>query len=422
MSIPKMSEIIASGRKPEEGENIACEYCGNIFQYSRRHKNKRFCSPACKGAAQAEKSRRGPYSVTCPVCGKSWKSPHPRYVLCSNECRAIRAREHNLKGKPYYLTPEDAVRREEMARYESEIRRGVGRTAILADLIKQYVEKFPSNALQPPAYKPRSKRHAETMVVLRGDLHPGLITPSYNIAVFRKRMEIFTQSVLRIREIISETIPLERLVIIDLGDNITGQGIFPNQPWSTEETVMRQIYHVAAPAIIEQNMAWLSHFPTVVEYTVPGNHGKTGKEHPEEANWDNVLSQEIAARMENIKHFAFAENWNWWTYVDIYGWRFLALHGHQIRSWLNIPFYGLVNKGMRWQGSMPERWDYLVHGHFHVAFSFPWNNFEIIGNGSLVSDDEFALRELGMASMPAQQVFGVHPEHGITWKYTLRLS
>jgi len=367
--------------------------------------------------------RRAPSQiVTCPVCGKQWESPHPRYTLCSPECRAERRRQQDTERHGPTLPPHEEVSRRESDRIERKIRLGVGRTQVLADLLMDYVDRFPSNAIRPHAVKSRSGRHAETMVVLRSDLHPGLVTPTYNISKFRQRMAQLTERVIRIRDIISETIPIERLIIFDLGDLVTGQGIFANQSWSTEKHVLEQIYGLAAPEIIAQDLTWLEHFPEVAEYSVPGNHGRTGREYPEAVNWDNVVAQEIKSRMEKIKHFTMEPEWNWWRIVEVYGWKFLLVHGHQIRSWLNIPFYGLTQKGMRWQGSIPEGWNYLVHGHFHVPFNFPWNNFEIIGNGSLVSDDEFALRELGMNSRPAQQVFGVHPDHGITWRYTLMLD
>jgi hypothetical protein len=322
------------------------------------------------------------------------------------------------------MTPDEAITSRELQGYERRVRDEVGRTKILCDLLVETVTRFDPATIKPyQRPKTKGKRDPETMVILRSDGHPGLITPSYDLDVYHRRVELFTEKVVLIRDIISETIPIERCVIIDLGDNITGQGIFPNQSWKTQVHVMRQIYGEAAPALIKQGRTWLDYFPVVEEHSVPGNHGRTGKEYPDEVNFDNVLAQEIAARMDGVDRFSMEVEWDWWKYVNIYNWRFLAVHGSQIRGWMGIPFYGLTNKGMKWQGSMPAGpWHYLVHGHFHTPFSMPWNNFEIISNGALPSDDDFALRELGMASTPAQQVFGVHPEHGVTWRYTLDLT
>lgn len=347
-------------------------------------------------------------------------------------CRAHQQRYWSLKGrnpsKPKETQPEpspdEQVKAKELKAYESKLRDNVGRTKILCDLLLEATDRINAADLKPFKITPiKHKRDKETMVVLRSDLHPGIITPTYNLDVFHRRMELFTEKIVLIRDIISQTIPLEKLVIINLGDLISGQGIFPNQAWQSEVNVMEQIYHEAAPEIIRQNLTMLEYFPIVEDHYVPGNHGRTGKDFPDQVNFDNVLAQDISRRFEFVDRLQTHVEWDWWKYVDIYNWRFLSLHGNQIRSWLGIPFYGIVSKGMKWQGSMPRGpWHYMVHGHFHVAFELPWNNWHIVSNGALPSDDDFALREIGMTSTPAQRVFGVHPEHGMTWGYKLNLA
>ena len=364
-----------------------CKFCGEELQGER----KLWCGEACRHKAQ----RRGYHSRENPVIPQTRPDP----------------------------SPDQEIEERELRTYETQVRREVGRTKILADRLVDAVKRFDPDTVRPPSFRFKQKRDPETMVVLRSDLHPGIMTPTYNLEVFHRRMELFTEKVLLIRDIISHTIPLTKLVIIDLGDNISGQDIFANQAWKSEKHVLEQIYHEAAPAIIRQDRTWLDYFPIVEEHSVPGNHGRTGKVNPEEVNFDNILAQEIAARFEFVDRYSIDVEWNWWKYVDIYGYRFLALHGSQLRGYLNIPFYNIITKGMRWQGSMPGGpWRYLLHGHWHVAFDFPWNNFHVFANGSLVSDDDFGLRELGMSSTPAQQVFGVHPDHGITWRYSLDLT
>jgi hypothetical protein len=51
-----------------------------------------------------------------------------------------------------------------------------------------------------------------------------------------------------------------------------------------------------------------------------------------------------------------------------------------------------------------------------------WNNKRILLNGTFVTDDEFALEELKMASSNKQKFFGVHPKHGITWQYDISVA
>ena len=400
--------------------NGVCCNCGKDFIKSSR--NHVYCSPPCK--SEHDKTRRSVGVIThCRVCGKEFSISQTRKVYCSDECR-------EKGGRP--LTPDEEIKKAELLAIEKKVRADVGRTRILADLLEESVTQINAKDIKPYRVpKAKTKRDPETMVILRSDTHPGLITPSYNLDEFHRRMELFTEKIILIHDIIAQTIPIERIVIMDLGDLVSGQGIFANQAWKTQVHVLKQIYAEAAPEFISQNLALLEYAPVVEDHYVPGNHGRTGKEYPDEVNFDNVLSQDIWRRFEFINRVEVYPEWGWFKYVDIYGWRFLMMHGHLVRSWLGIPWYGLVTKGMKWQGSMPKGpWQYLVHGHFHVQFTFPWNmiekgrsrGFRIISNGSLVSDDDFALEQLGMASSPAQVVFGVHPEHGITWRYELDLS
>lgn len=349
--------------------------------------------------------------------------------------------------------PAKAVEQKDQLKLERRIREEVGRTKILVDALDGAVSRVNAKDLKPYKAQHKATGDPETMVVLRSDLHPGIITPSYNLDVFHRRMQLFTDRIVRIHDIISRTIPIEKIIFINLGDLISGQGIFPNQAWKSEVAVLNQIYHEAAPEIIQQDLTALELVPEIEDHYVPGNHGKTGKENPDESNFDTVVAQDIWRRFEFVDRVKVCPEWGKFMFVDIYGWRFLCTHGNLVRSWMNIPFYGLVNKGMRWKGSLgptkkdiqqellriireemsesdkieaiqkaTTNWDYLLHGHFHVPFDFPWNDFEIIGNGCLPSDDDFGIEVLGMSSTPAQQVFGVHPEHGITWRYTLDLS
>jgi hypothetical protein len=410
-----LAEYKAKGIKLKVGDSILCDYCGKTFPYVPKNHRQAYCPDGdCQRLARLGSKRVKLEPRECGLCGKELVPEHPRYRACPGECRRARDRsrnKHPREPKPE-LAPDEAIRRKELSRYESQLREGVGRTKILADLLLGAVRLVNEKDIRPQPVTRRSKRDPETMVLLRSDWHPGIITPSYNLEVFHKRVEMLTEKVILFRDIISETIPIEKLVIIDLGDMLSGQDIYPGQAWKSERHVLEQIYHEASPAIIKQNMTFLEYFRLVEEHSIPGNHGRTGKYAPAEVNFDNVLAQDIYRRFEMVKRFSMEIEWDWWKYVDIYGWRFLALHGNQLRGYLNIPFYNIVTKGMRWQGSMPGGpWHCLVHGHWHVPFIMPWNNFRIISNGTLVSDDEFALRELGMSATPAQQFFMVHPDH-----------
>ncbi len=47
------------------------------------------------------------------------------------------------------------------------------------------------------------------------------------------------------------------------------------------------------------------------------------------------------------------------------------------------------------------------------------SKYEFSMVSTLVSNDEWALKKLGISSHPSQNIFGVHRERGMTWRYPL---
>ncbi len=97
--------------------------------------------------------------------------------------------------------------------------------------------------------------------------------------------------------------------------------------------------------------------------------------------------------------------------VDVQGTRFLVMHGDTIKSWCNIPYYGLdrrvAQEAVRRMGTDKE-FDIMVLGHFHTPIVLP----RLIMNGALqgTTEYDFSCGRYGRAS---QVSFLVHPEHGV---------
>ena len=63
---------------------------------------------------------------------------------------------------------------------------------------------------------------------------------------------------------------------------------------------------------------------------------------------------------------------------------------------------------------------YAWSGHFHKAQTNEISSvLEHFMCASLVSDDEWALKKLGISSSPSQGIYGIHPRMGVTWRYKL---
>jgi hypothetical protein len=62
----------------------------------------------------------------------------------------------------------------------------------------------------------------------------------------------------------------------------------------------------------------------------------------------------------------------------------------------------------------------MGHYHSHVEIETPTG--AIIVNGSFVGSDIYSLQRMRTGSRPTQTIMGVHPVHGLTWKYNIDLD
>jgi len=63
---------------------------------------------------------------------------------------------------------------------------------------------------------------------------------------------------------------------------------------------------------------------------------------------------------------------------------------------------------------------YAFGGHFHKRHSDEISSkLEYFMCSTLVSDDDWALKQLGISSSPSQSIYGMEKHYGITWRYAL---
>jgi len=115
------------------------------------------------------------------------------------------------------------------------------------------------------------------------------------------------------------------------------------------------------------------------------------------------------------------------TVIDIQGFRTLITHGHTVRAWAGISFYGIERKvGLeaRKRQRVQERklrealrFDRLIMGHLHVSFNAEdWTIFPSLSGTDAYdhNNNRFAL--------PSQAGFMVHPEKGMFDWTTFRFN
>ena len=101
------------------------------------------------------------------------------------------------------------------------------------------------------------------------------------------------------------------------------------------------------------------------------------------------------------------------------GFKFFCFHGDGIPCQAGVPFFALDKKLSKWYMQFGG-FNYALGGHFHKRHSDEVSSkFEYFMVSTLVSDDDWALKKLGISSNPSQNLMGVHPHHGVTWRYPL---
>lgn len=296
--------------------------------------------------------------------------------------------------------------------------------SVIESMVERGVASLPAVDVAPVVENPESGDE-EAMVVMISDLQIGHLTPTTSALIIRNRMRRFAERVVRLANIHRQAYPIKRLYVFLLGDCVQHElvGRFVSLQ-ELECTLMPQMFKWAIPMLEEALLTWCTQFEQVDVYTVNGNHGGFGKFQSEDFNLDAIIYKFLESHLADQPNLTFhVELEHFWQKVSILRKNFLLVHGDQINMWQNLPWYGITQKAMRWQGSLPGHpFKYMVLGHFHVASCFDWNDVEIFVNGCFVSDDQWVLKKLGMASSTTQWAFGVHPRKGVTWRYKIRLD
>ncbi len=259
----------------------------------------------------------------------------------------------------------------------------------------------------------------EIQVLHMGDEHAGKITVSYNKDVFRERMEAVFYRTIKLAKLHRKMYPIRKLHIVDTGDRVQGENPHQGSKIGEVECGARdQVKKIAFPVWAEMIAGFKQYYDEVEVDFIPGNHGA---EHlaPETSSWDIALADILQAHLGREKGIKINAHEHFGTIIDINGFRFFAFHGDGIPTANGVPFFAMDRKLKAWFIQYGG-FQYAVSGHFHHKF-----NREVASQlqhwscSTLVSDDEWAIKKMGVSSTPSQRTFGVHPRYGVTWNYTI---
>ncbi|MFW9991888.1 MAG: hypothetical protein ACFFD4_07785 [Candidatus Odinarchaeota archaeon] len=277
----------------------------------------------------------------------------------------------------------------------------------------------PVNLLKYKA--PTRKRGDEEIAILHtSDGHAGKITKSFNKDVYRSRMAQMFKAVMILVNLHRNMYPIRRLLIFNTGDNIQGEN--PHQGSKIGEVEMGardQVHKLAAPMWNDVLGSFSQEFEQVQFEGVPGNHGHE-KLAPETSSYDlllyDVLEAGIGTRVKNITINTHEE---WYAIIEELNIKMFLFHGWGIPCHQGVPYFALDKKLKSWHMQFGG-FRYAFSGHFHKSFTHEISSvLEHFSCSTLASDDNWALQKLGISSYPSQNMFGLHPRHGITWRYNL---
>jgi len=245
---------------------------------------------------------------------------------------------------------------------------------------------------QPPAKKVKGvKSNEASLVIVLSDLHDGKRSKEFDSAVLESRISATLCQTRRFAPRVDE------VVVCLVGDLVQGTGIYPNQEISLEYGAMSQVMHVT-----QILWAWMKLLQEQFEcpvrvVSVPGNHGRLGKQAAEEDNLDNLALYSLVCLARNYDSIEVEESYSPFNVVDIKGHRCLLNH------------VGMKHVGTPTMQRKAGAWlsynecDIFITGHDHTAsISDGWMGKLVIQNGSVCGEDDFGERHA--LFNPARQV------------------
>ena len=249
----------------------------------------------------------------------------------------------------------------------------------------------------------------------------------YNVDLARERLAMWRDGILRFSQMMQALMPVPELHILALGDDMEGNGhMFGSQALQMEGSIYFQFMGFV-DCVSEVLVQLLERYDKIHIYKVFGNHGRIAARAKDNYDPDNVelmAWQVIKERCMAVApdRFTFDISDSFFMLVDILGWSFYIRHGDGVN--LHSTYTGITHNKLAMNSIIGETLNYMVMGHHHTASE---REEEIdgtaISNGCFVGPSLLALRmRQPRANRPSQELFFVHPKHGVTHRHRLYLA
>jgi hypothetical protein len=244
----------------------------------------------------------------------------------------------------------------------------------------------------------------------------------YNTEIFDQRLERWVDAATGIIAKRAKGYNIKELIIPLGGDQVEGDEIFAGQAWQLQISPPEQVWQLsekmtyALKKIIKFAKEEIG-VEYIALYGVDDNHGKVGGKRsgarPATYSWNWLFQQILFDRLrgEPIDQFACEPGGALFFYCA--GHEFQLIHGHQIKGWGGIPYYG-INKFESKSIRLHNRaYKYLLMGHIHQPAEISNGAAETIVSGDWVGPNNLS-GQMVAGSRPQQKVIFVSDRWGVS--------
>lgn len=325
------------------------------------------------------------------------------------------------------FSPDEEVQhlRELVAALERELaaqRRETGKARVDALALTEAIQ---GAVPQPMAYEPpprRQKRAAITCVLHLTDLHNGEVTEKDEVdgfgefgpEIFTRRLNYLGSKLLKFIEVQRAGYHIPHLHILATGDYVSGDihdELRVTNAYPTPVQAVRCGYDLGALGAM-----LAPHFETVTwDMITSDNHGRMTRRNQAaeggQNNWGYVVGHVVSQHLSTLQNVRVNVHAKPSAVVPIGSERYLAFHGHEIKGWAGLPYYGFDRRAameaVKRMNVPQAAFTKMVFGHFHTAVSTLLYN----SGGSLSGTNAFD-HSCGRHARAHQTSWLVDPEHG----------
>ena len=314
---------------------------------------------------------------------------------------------------------EQKVLTDQNQRLKKELDHEKDKTSLLVSALNAAMLKYQIEPVKPPKPEKQKTERAQDFFAMISDAQIGQLVvaehvqglSSYNFDVFCKRLNRWTQALVKFREQDKAALGLNRLVIKFLGDMVEGERIYKGQPFYLDLNAFDQVFQ-GAIRIAEAVRTLATVFPEIECYAICGNHGRPGKrgEHHTKTNFDRFFYAFLSMAFRYQPNIKFYTSDGPIMVARHHEHRIAMIHGSEARSWMGIPYYGLDRVERRLHGLFAGlKINLMLCGDKHDPAIL---HESVIMNGSFVGGSDFSINTLLLNSVPSQRIFYLDPKWG----------